>query len=461
MALPHSVSLAVAALIVAAGIFFVVRRVDVRLVLFLSGVLLAALAGNPFAALDKFADTMVNPAFVVPICCSMGFAHVVKATGCDGHLVRLLVLPLRRLGPLVAPIAIFVPFVVNTAITSQSSTAATVGPVLLPLLLATGLTPVQAGVALLIGSSVGGELLNAGAPEIAAIAKAANVETLTVIGRMLPVALTVAVVAALLYWRGLRYSDPPLDSPAERQGEDSAHSHEFARLTKTDPAAKEEPISLLKAAIPLVPIVLLILDSRLHLILGPGHHLFPRPADPEAWKEWMPIGYAMLIGTGVAMTTAPKRLSANTVAFFQGQGFAYAYIISLIVAALTFVEGLKQSGLMKVLLDTVAGNGTLAVPAAVLLPGSMALLTGSGIAPSVTFIETFLPHAQSWHVDPMGLGIVAAQAAAIGRTLSPAAAVVMVCGMLAGVPPLALLRRAALPLATGWLVVLAFGFWLT
>jgi C4-dicarboxylate transporter, DcuC family len=90
----------------------------------------------------------------------------------------------------------------------------------------------------------------------------------------------------------------------------------------------------------------------------------------------------------------------------------------------------------------------------------MALLTGSGIAPSLTFIESFLPNAGAWHVDPVGLGIVAAQSAAIGRTLSPAAAVVMVCSTLAGVPPLLLLRRAAPPLLIGWLVILLLGFWL-
>jgi DcuC family C4-dicarboxylate transporter len=448
--MPQTLSLAIASLIVVAGILLVVRRFDVRLVLFASGVLLASLAGKPLAALDKFTESMVNPAFVVPICCAMGFAHVVKATGCDVHLVHLLVAPLRRMGALVPPLAIFVPFIVNTAITSQSSTAATVGPVLLPLLLATGLTPVKAGVALLIGSSVGGELLNPAAPEIAAIEKASGVETLTVIGRMLPVSLTVALVAALLYWWGLRQPDPPAEAVG-RKREDSLSSS-LGGISVPNISEKEAPIQLLKAAIPLTPIALLMLD---------GHfHLFPRPADESAWKEWIPIGYAMLIGTGLAMATAPKRISENTVAFFQGQGFAYAYIISLIVAALTFVEGLKQSGLMGLLLNTVAGNSALVVPAAVILPGSMALLTGSGIAPSVTFIETFLPHAAAWPVDPADLGIIAAQAAAIGRTLSPAAAVVMVCGILTGVPPLALLRRAAVPLATGWLVLLVLGFWL-
>jgi DcuC family C4-dicarboxylate transporter len=439
----------VAVLIVIAGVVMVVRQVDVRLALFVCGLALAALAGRPLAAFDKFTDTMVNASFVVPICCSMGFAFVLKFTGCDTHLVRLLVTPLRRAGPLVVPGAVFVPFIVNTAVTSQSSTAATVGPVLIPLLLAAGLSPGMAGTALLIGSSVGGELLNAGAPEVAAIAKTSGVPTLTVIERMLLPSLLVAGTAAAVYWRGLRRPDP---KGAIVKGAPIGGFNVGPAETEAPEGSAPERINLVKAAIPLLPIVLLMLDARLHL--------FPRPADLTTWKEWMPIGYAMLIGTGLAMLTSWRSFSGSAAAFFQGQGFAYTYIISLIVAALTFVEGLKQSGLMGLAVGALAGREAVVVPAAVVVPGSMALLTGSGIAPSLTFVESFLPHAGAWGVDATGLGVVAAQAAAIGRTLSPAAAVLMVCSTLTGVAPLVLLRRAAPPLLAGWLVILLLGFWL-
>src|SRR5436309_9567290 len=189
-----------AVLIVLAGILLVVRRVDVRLVLFASGLALAALVGRPLVVFDRFTETMVKADFVVPICCSMGFAYVLKFTGCDGHLVRLLVSPLRWIGPLVVPVAVMVPFIVNTAVISQSSTAATVGPVLLPLLVAAGLSPARAGTVLLLGSSVGGELLNAGAPEVAAIAKAAGVTPIEVITRMTLPALLACGSAALVFW---------------------------------------------------------------------------------------------------------------------------------------------------------------------------------------------------------------------------------------------------------------------
>src|SRR5437868_4902115 len=113
MIFPTAVRTPVALLIVLAGIALLVRRVEVGLALFASGLALAALAGRPLAAFDKFTETMVKADFVVPICCSMGFAYVLKFTGCDAHLVRLLVSPLRWIGPLVVPFAVMVPFIVN------------------------------------------------------------------------------------------------------------------------------------------------------------------------------------------------------------------------------------------------------------------------------------------------------------------------------------------------------------
>jgi DcuC family C4-dicarboxylate transporter len=462
MLLPHSLLTPAAILIVVAGMLLVARRVDVRLVLFLTGLLLAALVGRPLAALDRFTETMVKADYVVPICCSMGFAYVLKFTGCDTHLVRLLVAPLRRLGKLAVPAGVLVPFVVNTAVTSQSSTAATVGPVLIPLLLAAGLSPARAGTALLIGSSIGGELLNAGAPEVAAIARQSGVSVIQVIERMLLPCLAVGTAAALVFWWGTWRPEPKLEEAGAPDSADAPPS--------PGPVGegKGEPIRLLKAIIPLVPVVLLVLDANLHRLqptflawhIHLPSHLFPRPVDPTTWKEWMAIGYAMLIGTGLAMLTAVGQLSGSAAAFFQGQGFAYTYIISLIVAAMTFFEGLKQAGLMDLAIHALAGRQAVIVPAAVVVPGGLALLTGSGIAPSITFIEAFVPHAATWGLDPAGLGMVAAQAAAIGRTLSPAAAVVMVSSTLAGVTPLALLRRAAPPLIAAWVVTLLLGFWL-
>src|SRR4051812_31863958 len=83
---------ACALLILVAAVVLLVRRVEVRLVLLGAGLLLATLAGRPLALADAFAEGMVA-AMVAPICAAMGFAAVLNRTGCDRHLVHLLLVP--------------------------------------------------------------------------------------------------------------------------------------------------------------------------------------------------------------------------------------------------------------------------------------------------------------------------------------------------------------------------------
>src|SRR5438552_1441127 len=81
-------------LVIAAGIWAIYRRVDVRLALLLTALALGTLAEKPTSIVRVFLTTFSNERFVVPICTAMGFAYVVKLTQCDQHLVHLLVKPL-------------------------------------------------------------------------------------------------------------------------------------------------------------------------------------------------------------------------------------------------------------------------------------------------------------------------------------------------------------------------------
>src|SRR5687768_16303595 len=98
----EAVRLTVALLIIALTVYLMVRRVEVRLVLLGAGLLMATVAGEPLAIADEFTRGMVA-AMVAPICAAMGFAAVLGATGCDRHLVHLLLAPLRRVRWLLIP----------------------------------------------------------------------------------------------------------------------------------------------------------------------------------------------------------------------------------------------------------------------------------------------------------------------------------------------------------------------
>src|SRR5437660_12600210 len=119
-------------LIIAVAVYAIVRRVDVRLVLLLTALALGTLGGNPMAIVRVFLATFSNERFVVPICTAMGFAYVLRYTGCDQHLVHLLLRPVQRVRALLVPGTVAVGFLVNIPIVSQTSTAVTLGAVVIP-----------------------------------------------------------------------------------------------------------------------------------------------------------------------------------------------------------------------------------------------------------------------------------------------------------------------------------------
>ena len=163
-----AMTISLSLIVILLTVMAVLKGVDVRLALLLAAVTLGLLGGNPAAIVRTFLATMAREQFVVPLCTAMGFAHALRRTGCDQHLVHLLVKPLEHVRFLVLPGAVLVGFFVDVPIISQTSTAVAIGPVLIPLLLAClRITPVTTGAALLLGTSMGGELLNPGAPELA------------------------------------------------------------------------------------------------------------------------------------------------------------------------------------------------------------------------------------------------------------------------------------------------------
>src|SRR5262249_26757285 len=170
---------------VAATVYLMVRGVEVRLVLLGAGLLMALAAGKPLAVFDTFTKGLVA-GLVAPICAAMGFAAVLRATQGDRHLVHPPLVPLCRARRLVLPGGVVAAYIVNAAVPSQSAAAATIGPVLVPLMLAAGHRPEVAGAALLLGASFGGDLLNPGDQNIQAVVGATGVSASALTSRLLP-----------------------------------------------------------------------------------------------------------------------------------------------------------------------------------------------------------------------------------------------------------------------------------
>src|SRR6266540_3879357 len=90
-------------LVILLAIVAVYRRIDVRLALLGAALALGILGGRPMDVVRVFLATFSNERFVVPICTAMGFAYVLRYTGCDQHLVHLLMRPVQRVRVLLIP----------------------------------------------------------------------------------------------------------------------------------------------------------------------------------------------------------------------------------------------------------------------------------------------------------------------------------------------------------------------
>lgn len=91
-----------------------------RLSLLPAGLVLGGLVGQAALVVRRFFSTLVAEEFLILICTAMGFAHVLRETGCDRHLCRCLTAPLRRARTLLVPGAVVVGFLVNIPIISQT-----------------------------------------------------------------------------------------------------------------------------------------------------------------------------------------------------------------------------------------------------------------------------------------------------------------------------------------------------
>jgi DcuC family C4-dicarboxylate transporter len=427
--------------VVLVAVVLVARKLDVRLVLFLGALALGGLSGDVTPIVRTFLVTLSNEQFVLPICTAMGFAQVLCHSGCDQHLIHLLVRPIQHVRPLLIPGAVVIGFVVNASVISQASTAVAVGTVLVPLLRSARLTPITIGAALLLGSSLGGELINPGAPELNTVANAVKkithaeeFDSTMVVEHVWPLLLVQLVVATGLFW--LICARAERLATAEERIEESIPGTEFR-------------INLFKAVVPIVPLVLLtIVGPPLNLLTVSRHWLTESGSDGTGTRL---IGVSMLIGTALAALASPRKAPDAARVFFEGAGLALTRIVSVIVTAQCFGEGIKLLGLNEPIGHLILVRPDLVWPVSAGVSLAFACLCGSGMAATQSLYKFYINSEMGLDVM-LPVGAVTSIAAAAGRTMSPVAAVVFTSAELSDSPPLVIARRVAIPLLVATVV---------
>lgn len=421
---------------IVAVVALLIMKKDTKTVLIGVGLVLCVLCLKPLDGLTAFTTYMTKAGLIKAICASMGFAFVMKFTGCDRALVNLLTRPLGNIGFLLIPIVVALTYFINIAIPSAAGCSAAVGATLIPVMMAAGVKPEMAGAAVFAGTF--GSVLSPGSAHnvfVADMVKAHNpsytvqdviaVQFSSAITALIVVLIVMSITAIVCkdYTKGVNYL-------AQREGGANSVASNSADGSNLD--AQPQKINVLYALMPLVPLVILVIGGT--------------SLNQVSFLKWTKMGVAeaMLLGAilTIAVTlTDPQKITKE---FFKGMGSAYAEIIGIIIAAGVFVAGLSACGAIDFVIEWLKNEQGYVKFGGTFVPFFMGVVTGSGDAASMAFNTAVTVHADALGFEQDKLGMAVAISGALGRSASPIAGACIVCAGLAMVNPIQIAKRTAL-----------------
>lgn len=396
-------------------LFLLIKRYEARMVLVAAGIVMCACAGNPMAALNSFAKGM-GSSMISSACSSMGFALVMRFTGCDKHLINFLAKGLTKVHFLIIPGVVLATFAVNMALPSAAGTAAAAGAIFIPIMMGAGIHPAMAAAAVKCGTY--GSMLNPGLAHNPFVAKIAGVSVMDVIAFHYKANLASLVIAAIT-----------ITVIAYMTHENKDHFAEGLELEENF------KVNYLYALMPIIPIAILLLCAT---------KIVPM------FK--MGVAQAMIIGCILALAVTRTNPAELTKSFFDGMGKAYADIIGIIISAGVFVAGMNAMGLVKAFTNAMLNNPAIVKIAASVGPFLLGLIVGSGDAATFAFNEAITPHAADFGMTPVQMGSMATLGGTLGRTMSPIAGATIIVAGIAGVNPMEIAKRNALPMVLAMVV---------
>lgn len=152
---------------------------------------------------------------------------------------------------------------------------------------------------------------------------------------------------------------------------------------------------------------------------------------------------------------------ANFKSYMDGMGNVFSSVVTLVVAAGVFADGLKHIGIIDMILNSAAEAGLTAAGmmlVIVLVIGVSAILMGSGNASFLSFGALVPQIAKKFDIDAAKMLLPMQEASSLARTISPITAVIIAVAGLAKVTPVALVKRTSVPIVGGIITVVLLDY---
>ena len=210
---------------------------------------------------------------------------------------------------------------------------------------------------------------------------------------------------------------------------------------------------LIYALIPVMPIILLIVFSKIFSIFS-----IPISLDTTT---------AMFISLFVALicelvrTKNIKTVFDSLKTFWNGMGNIFKTVVTLIITADIFAKGLISLGFINGLLDLAQNLGLGAIGIGVVMTVMIflaSMLMGSGNASFFAFGPLVPKIANKLGVESTSIILPMQLSASMGRTVSPIAGVIIATAEIAKVSTIAIVKRNIIPLVVALVVMLIYHF---
>lgn len=448
-----------AILAVCVVVFMLIKKMDIKMTLFLIGIILMYIAmafGNGIAIsdfessgialldplkaiVDQFKSTITSAGFIILIL--GGYSSYMSQIKANNVTVSVLTRPIAKIKSvyILVPLVFLLGNVLSLVIPSASNLAVILLATLYPIMVRAGMSPLTAGAIIATTATVMPTPLGSDNVAIAAeLANTAEFAGLTASDYVFKyhaiVSIPTLLIMAVVHYFWQRFQDKRAVSKGEVD----------AKLPDVEEVPGGKLFRAVYAVLPLLPIILLIVVFALQSF---------------GIEIELSVEVAILFSLVIAIvcelirTRNGRETLKSTEAFFKGMGGALP-IVALLVAGTTFVNGLKSIGLIDALQNAMTGiqgnNLGFVLPLIlVALTALIVLLSGSGTALFFAMVPLMVPLAAAAGISVLAISVPMGLAGNLLRAVSPVSAVIMIVAGTIKKEPLEIVKRTSVPMVAG------------